>query len=142
MWGEVSHGVAPVASARAAAADWSAAAWEMMLCVKLLHYLVRDVSVGIYVLYIIEVFEHVDQPEDFLCTILIQGHCHRGNHGNLSVGRLEAGSQKCVFDIEIIFEGCHHIERAVVIGLNVFCSRSEERRVGKECRFRWGADHD
>ena len=26
-------------------------------------------------------------------------------------------------------------------GLNVMKTRSEERRVGKECRSRWSADH-
>ena len=29
----------------------------------------------------------------------------------------------------------------LVLGYNLFCSRSEERRVGKECRSRWSPYH-
>src|SRR5436309_13333610 len=29
-----------------------------------------------------------------------------------------------------------------LIGVSKGCMRSEERRVGKECRYRWGRDHE
>ena len=47
------------------------------------------------------------------------------------------GCPVCVTPLELIDKALAIASRPDVI----FCSRSEERRVGKECRSRWSPDH-
>src|SRR3712207_9235719 len=66
-------------------------------------------------------------------ALLPYGHLHVTREGNVVVARTELGRAE-----RVVVAG--HLDTVPIAG-NVPSHRSEERRVGKECRSRWSPYH-
>ena len=78
-----------------------------------------------------------DLDKDFLMSV--EDVFTISGRGTVATGQIERGIVKVGEEIEIT--GLRDTQKTIVTGVEMFRKRSEERRVGKECRSRWSPYH-
>src|SRR5690606_2733865 len=90
-------------------------------------HVVRDLGIGVDVLHVVQVLQHVDQPNDLLRSVQIQRRGGSGDHTYFRCLAGETGTVQGIFYRTELLEGGEYVEGAVIVADNVLGARFHGR---------------